>query len=113
MVLLLALASIIMGVAGQLLFKMGAMTPVHSLGDLVGNLLRPTTMVALGMYSVATPLWLTVISRAPLSYAYPLLSLNFVLIVSASAWVLGEPISVHRWVGVLLVVSGFLVAATS
>jgi excisionase family DNA binding protein len=113
MVLLLALASVALGVTGQLLFKAGAHTPVHTPGDLITNVLRPHTIVAFVAYAASIPLWLTVVSRSPLSYAYPLLGLNYVLVVSASAWVLGEPVSMHRWVGVGLVVAGFLVTATS
>ena len=113
MVLLLVLASISMGVVGQLLLKMGASTPVLAPGDLIRNLLRPTTLVALLLYGGATLLWITVLSRAALSYAYPLLGLNYALIVLLSAWILHEPVSVHRWVGVLVIVIGFLVTATS
>lgn len=113
MVLLLALTAIGLGVTGQVLFKAGALTPVHTPADLLGNLLRPYTMSALALYAVSTPLWLTVVSRVPLSYAYPLLGLNYALVVSASAWILGEPVSFHRWIGVLLVIAGFLVTATS
>jgi len=113
MVLLLALISVALGVTGQVLFKVGAHVPVHTPGDLISNLLRPYTIMAFALYAASVPLWLTVVSRAPLSYAYPLLGMNYALVVSASAWILGEPVSPHRWVGVALVISGFLVTATS
>lgn len=113
MVVLLVLASISLGVTGQVLLKLGAHTPVLAPGDLIGNLLRPTTLVALSLYVAATLLWITVLSRAPLSYAYPLLGLNYVLVVLMSAWILHEPVSVHRWIGVSVIVVGFLVTATS
>lgn len=113
MILLLVLMSVGVGAVGQLLFKAGAITPVHSLGDLAGNLLRPPTLSALVMYVASTLLWLVVVSRAPLSYAYPLLGLNYALVVGASAWLLREPVSLHRWIGVVFVVVGFIVTATS
>ncbi len=113
MILVLVLTSIGVGAVGQLLFKAGAITPVHSLGDLVSNLLRPPTAFALIMYMASTLLWLVVVSRAPLSYVYPLLGLNYVIVVGASAWLLQEPVSLHRWIGVAFVVLGFLVTATS
>lgn len=113
MVVLFALASIGLGVTGQLLFKVGAQMPVHTPGDLISNLVRPQTIVAFAMYAASIPLWLTVISRAPLSYAYPLLGLNYALVVSAAAWILGEPVPLRRWLGVLFVITGFLVTATS
>jgi drug/metabolite transporter (DMT)-like permease len=113
MVLVIVLLSIGIGVTGQLLLKMGASTPVHSLGDLMRNLLSPTTIVALFMYAVASLLWIAVLSRARLSYAYPLLGLNYVLVVLASVLILHEPVSLYRWIGVSFIVLGFIVAARS
>ena len=113
MVLLLVLASIVVGIIGQLLLKVGANTPVLAFGDLAGILLKPTTVIALALYVGATLLWITVLSRAALSYAYPLLGLNYVFVVLMSAWILHEPVSLHRWIGVFVIAIGFLVAATS
>jgi multidrug transporter EmrE-like cation transporter len=113
MIVVLALAAIGLGVTGQLFFKIGAQIPVHTPGDLINNLLRPQTLFAFAMYAASIPLWLTVVSRAPLSYAYPLLGLNYALVVSASALILGEPIPLRRWLGVVCVITGFLVTATS
>jgi len=112
-VLVLVLLSIAMGVTGQFLLKVGASTPVHSFGDLVANLLRPSTVAALALYGGATCLWITALSRAPLSYVYPLLGLNFVIVVIVSAILLHEQVSMYRWLGVGLVAIGFIVVATS
>ena len=113
MVVVLVLVALCIGTTGQVLLKMGAHTPVYGPGDLVGNLFRPITLAALVLYGVATLLWITVLSRAALSYAYPLLGLGYVLVVVVSAGVFHETVSVHRWIGVLLVALGFVVVATS
>jgi multidrug transporter EmrE-like cation transporter len=113
MVLVMVLLSIGIGVTGQLLLKMGANTPVHNPGDLLRNLLSPTTIVALFMYVVASLLWIAVLSRARLSYAYPLLGLNYALIVLLSVVILHESVSLYRWIGVGFIVLGFIVTATS
>ena len=113
MVLLLALTSIAMAAAGQLLLKVGAVTVVRSPSDLLLDLVRPHTMIGLLLYFISALLWITVLSRTQLSYAYPLVGLNYVLVVLVSAWILGEQVSAHRWVGVLLIVIGFLLSATS
>lgn len=111
--LLLILVSIGLSITGQVLLKVGATTPVHAPGDLLSNLLRPHTLIALTMYAASGLLWISVLSRNELSYAYPLLGLNYAVIVGISAWLLHEPISIHRWVGVLIIAVGFLVTATS
>jgi uncharacterized membrane protein len=83
------------------------------LGDLLRNLLVPATLIVLALYAVATPLRVTALSRAKLSYLYPLARLNYVLVVLASAAILHEPVSRHRWSGVLIIAIGFLVVATT
>lgn len=113
MVLVMVLLSIGVGVTGQLLLKMGATTPVHGPGDLLRNLLSPMTVIALFMYVMASLLWIAVLSRARLSYAYPLLGLNYVLVVLASGLILHEPVSLYRWIGISFIVLGFIVSATS
>ena len=109
----LVLGAVGMSVTGQLLLKLGASTPVHSPVDLLSILLKPYTLVALVFYAVSAILWIMVLSRVPLSYAYPLLALNYVLVVAISAWFLGEAVPAQRWVGVGVIMLGFFIAATS
>lgn len=111
--LVLILISIGFAITGQVLLKLGAATPVHAPGDLLSNLLRPHTLIALAMFGASGIFWISVLSRNELSYAYPLLGLNYAVIVAISAWLLHEPVSVHRWIGVLIIALGFLVTATS
>ncbi len=51
-------------------------------------------------------LWLTALSRAPLSWAYPILSLGYILVLILSKVVLHEPVSLIRWIGTAVVVCG-------
>lgn len=53
--------------------------------------------------------WLAVISRVNLSLAYPLLALNYVLILIPSRYVLGEEITPAKVVGAAIVVVGVIV----
>lgn len=63
------------------------------------------------MYAVATVVWLVVLSNAPLSLAYPLQALAYLIGVLSAQFTLHEGVSFTRWIGVLLIVSGaFLVA---
>jgi len=74
---------------------------------------HPYVLFALGLYAISTLLWLVVLSRVPLSYAYPMISFSYVLVVLASGWILGESIPLARWIGVLLICSGIIVVARS
>jgi drug/metabolite transporter (DMT)-like permease len=53
--------------------------------------------------------WLGVISRVNLSFAYPLLALNYVLILIPSRYFLGESITPTKLAGAVIVVAGVIV----
>ncbi|MBS0975576.1 EamA family transporter, partial [Serratia rubidaea] len=52
--------------------------------------------------------WLAVLQRLPLSQAYPMLSLNFVLVTLASHRVFKESITPRHWCGVVTIVAGIV-----
>lgn len=119
--LLLVIISILCGVSGQLTLKMG-MTQVGPIGggapgELLGVALRvlatPLVVAGLGFYALGAVTWLTVLSRVPLSLAYPTLALSYA-IVPAMAWLLlGESVSYQRWLGVAAICLGVLFVARS
>ena len=57
--------------------------------------------------------WILVLRRMDLSYAYPFLALNFVLIALVSRFFLGETVPPMRWVGILIICGGILLVARS
>lgn len=112
-------SSILCGVAGQFSLKVG----VSRLGALtlggarylptfvLGLLLNPLVFLGLSLYAVGAFLWMTVLSRVDLSFAYPFLALNFILVLSGSALFLHEPLPLNRLAGTALIVLGVLVIA--
>jgi drug/metabolite transporter (DMT)-like permease len=53
--------------------------------------------------------WLGVISRVELSFAYPLLALNYVILLIPSRFLLNEAISPARIMGACIIVAGVIV----
>jgi drug/metabolite transporter (DMT)-like permease len=113
----LILASVLLVVLGQTLVKLG----INSVSGLdISNglasfylriLLRPYVLGGAFLYGFATLLWLYVLSKVDLSYAYPFLALTYVLVI-ISAWLfLGEPIPVLRWIGLSVICIGVLIIA--
>lgn len=112
---LLLLTSIGLATAGQLLLKAG-MVRVGEFSDVLddhgvaGLALRMLTMwqvpVGLGVFALSAVFWLFVLSRVPLSTAYPVVSLSYVLILAFSVIVLGERPGVTVWAGALLIMTG-------
>ncbi len=64
-------------------------------------------------YAVSAALWIVILSRAELSWAFPMVSLSYVLTAIFSPVLLGEPFSVQRFIGILVICLGvFLVGRT-
>jgi drug/metabolite transporter (DMT)-like permease len=98
---------VVMIAGGQLLFKVTA-NNLHGL-SLVGNGKALAILaVALAIYGLATIGWILVLRQAPLSRAYPIMALSFVLVPLASHFLLGERISLQYGIGVALLVSGLV-----
>jgi undecaprenyl phosphate-alpha-L-ara4N flippase subunit ArnF len=74
------------------------------------------TAAGLVSYGLSLLAWLVVLIRYPLSYAYPLLGMSYVLVyVGATQWpALQEPATTLRTVGTLLIIGGIaLVSMTN
>jgi len=119
--LLLVLVSVAFGVTGQVMLKTG-MTQVGRIGGAQAALITDTIMrvvttplviVGLACYGMGAIAWLIVLSRMDLSFAYPFLALNFVLITLASRFILGETVPSLRWLGVLVICFGVIIVARS
>ncbi len=80
---------------------------------LVDVLLRPGIIGGLACYALSVIVWITVLSRAEVSFAYPFLGLGFALVSLASWQLLGEPQTLQRIAGTALVVSGVVLIAGS
>ena len=50
--------------------------------------------------------YLSALSWSDLTYVLPATSLGYVLLALLSVWLLGEKVSLSRWIGILLVSSG-------
>lgn len=63
---------------------------------------------ALLLLAIAMLVWLNVLQRLPLSLAYPMLSLNFVLITLCAYWFFHERITLRHWCGVAFIIAGIV-----
>ena len=102
------LAVVLMLSIGQVLFKYAA----HSL-DIAHplTLLSASLVAALVLYGVATICWLVVLSRVPLSIAFPFYGLVFVLVPMMSWIILKEPMRLSTIFGSAVIVVGVLIVA--
>lgn len=105
-------------VYGQLVLKwqVGGAGPLPAglagkLGFLFSQLLNPWIVSGFVAAFAASLAWMAAMTRLPLAYAYPFMSLAFVLVMIFGALFLGEQVSLTKVVGTLLVVAGLVVIA--
>ncbi len=74
---------------------------------------EPFVWAGLALFGLSALVWLVVLSRASLSFAYPFAALTYVLILLFDAFVLDEHVPALRWGGVALIAAGiFLISRT-
>ena len=57
--------------------------------------------------------WIAAMTKFELNHAYPFMSLNFVLVFILSGFLLSEPLTLQRGIGIVLIVLGTVVTAGS
>jgi multidrug transporter EmrE-like cation transporter len=117
---LLIIFSVVLGVGGQISIKHGVglassqgssgITQSLDLGSVVSFLQSAATnrFVILGflLYLVSAASWLVILSRVDLSFAYPMISIGYIVIVVLSKYLFDEPVTSLRIAGTLLVCGG-------
>lgn len=85
-----------------------------SLGRTAWRILRtPKIWAAISMMASFFFLWLSVLSWADLSLALPMTALTYVLNALLAGPVLGERVTLLRWLGTLLIFAGVLLVTLS
>ena len=106
--MVLILGAVAFSVVGQLLLKSGArhLAGLGRLEFLLAAARDIHVLSGLVAWTASTLCWLYVLRVAPLSRAYGLTSLTYVLIPLASVYVFGEQVRRLHLVGMVLIVMG-------
>lgn len=119
--LALIMFSVICGVAGQISLKIGmgqvgqigAESLVHPLSLVLRVASTPLVLVGLSLYALGAMSWLTVLSRVPLSFAYPLAATSYAFTPILAWLLLRETIPSLRWLGILTICLGVFFVSRS
>lgn len=104
--------NILLLVSGQLLWKAGLNKLDTTKGDSWLSLLwSPYIWSGLVLYGIATLLWFYVLKKLPLSLAYPLQSLAYVIAMIAAVIIFHETVPTQRWIGAAIILIGVAVLA--
>ena len=119
-ILALALVSILLLVLGQSLLKYGLVRiggVNFAGGEIVQGvraiLTSPYLLLGFAAYGVSALLWLDVLSKLEISYAFPLVSLTYVITLFVGRFFFGEVITWMRVLGVLVIIGGVILVARS
>jgi uncharacterized membrane protein len=78
---------------------------------LVYLLFDPAIFSGFAAAFLASLAWMAAMTKFELSHAYPFMSLNFVAVLLLSGWLLNEPLTLQKVLGMALIVIGTTVAA--
>ena len=103
------LAGVLLNAAAQLLLKAG--TNAMPLG--IRLAIEPHILGGLACYVVSVVVWVVALSRVPVSIAYPMLSIGYVVNAIAAWQLLGESLSPLRLSGIGVIIVGVFMVARS
>lgn len=115
--LFLIILTVVINTTGQFVIKTG----VNRIGKIsFSQSFVPTIFKALtnwiiisgfGLYFISAVLWITILSRTELSWAFPILSLSYVITVLISPIFLNESFSMQRLIGTLVIIAGVYIVS--
>jgi drug/metabolite transporter (DMT)-like permease len=96
-------------VTGNLLLKTGA----SAYSGALSNLFNWRVFGGLATFALGAVFYVLILTRLPLNVAQSFAALQFVAVVTASLFVLHEPIGTLRWIGIGFIVVGILLVGKS
>ena len=85
---------------------------VRKIIGLVAHLIKtPRVLIGFIFSAISLCIWLFVLTKADLNFAYSMDSMRYILIALASVVVLKEKINIVRWLGIFAVVCGIMLVA--
>lgn len=116
--ILLILTSVLLNCAAQLCIRKGMLiigevemsSIVRSLGVMITNLWLWGAMIS---YAVSILLWIVVLSKVEVSFAYPFLSIGYVVAALVGYYFFGESLSLIRVAGIIIICVGVYLISRS
>jgi len=103
------LTGVLLNAGAQLLLKAG--TNAMPLGLRLA--IEPHILAGLACYVVSVVVWVIALSKVPVSIAYPMLSIGYVVNAVAAYYLFGEAVTPLRLVGIGVIIVGVFLVARS
>ena len=121
MLILAIVVSVMLAALAQLTLKYGVsrvQVDGHSgivLSEPVASAIRvarePFIWGGLALFGISAAVWIVVLSRVSLSFAYPFAALTYIIIVLFDRVFLNEYVPPLRWAGVLVIMTGIVLVS--
>ena len=114
------MAGVLLNAAAQLLLKAGtnrvgefsfALDNLVPIGSRLAS--SPFILGGLGCYVVSVVVWILALSRVPVSVAYPMLSVGYIVNALAAWMLFGESLTAQKLVGIGFIIVGVFLVARS
>lgn len=111
--LILILTSVFLGSIGQIVLKLGSnkltgfmASPSNIIKSVFSILLIPEIVIGLVLFGTSFLLWIKVLTSNELSYAYPMVSLGYILTTFAGVFLFKETFTTSKLIGVIVIIVG-------
>jgi undecaprenyl phosphate-alpha-L-ara4N flippase subunit ArnF len=115
--MILILASILLGSGAQLMIKLGINSLPADLGTILADPGLALGLILLGLagYGISLLLWMMALAKYELSFAYPMLSISYILVYLGAVLLpqLQETVSLAKTIGILMIVVGVVFVTRS
>ncbi len=116
----IALLSVLLNAAAQLFLKAGtnvvgtvSFGDANTLNTLLGIARVPWFWAGFACYGISLFTWIATLSRLPVSVAYPLVSIGYVVNALAAWWLFGESLTLQKLIGVGFIIIGVILVSTT
>ena len=112
---------IAMGAFGGILMKIGAthmgIIHINSFPDLIAFLFKlftePASLAGVVLYFLSAVVWSYLLTKLDISFVQPILALTYVVTPILAILILGEHVTLMRWVGIAVIIIGVVIVARS
>jgi multidrug transporter EmrE-like cation transporter len=120
MIIMLILLGVLLNACAQILLKAGMLQIGHFQFSYANVL--PISLKVMGnlpiiggltAYVISVVVWLLVLSRVQVSFAYPMLSIGYIVNAAAAYYFFGEDLSLIRMSGIFIIIFGVYLISRS
>ncbi|WP_077216770.1 EamA family transporter [Piscirickettsia litoralis] len=69
---------------------------------------NPYIIAGFACYAISLVTWMVVLSRVAVSYAYPMLSVGYIVTAVAGYYLFSEPLTATRILGIIIIIIGVI-----